>query len=215
VSRPRSPRARAGAAIAGLVFAGGSAALSSLDAHMRPDLPTPAASAAGRSGEAEDASASCGIERWAVKTGVDPDAARIDLSAVKSATITQLDALAPPVNPTARVAPTELTVFEVSATLTGYKTEADSDYHLVLTKGRRTMIAEIPLPDCVAAGPLASGIANARAEFDRELRSSSKFKRLNRPVTVRGVGFFDKIHGQTGVAPNGIELHPVLDIAFD
>jgi hypothetical protein len=31
---------------------------------------------------------------------------------------------------------------------------------------------------------------------------------------VRGVGFFDKIHGQTGVARNGIELHPVLSIAF-
>jgi hypothetical protein len=34
------------------------------------------------------------------------------------------------------------------------------------------------------------------------------------PVTVTGVGFFDRIHGQTGVAPNGIELHPVLDIQF-
>jgi hypothetical protein len=33
-------------------------------------------------------------------------------------------------------------------------------------------------------------------------------------VTVTGVGFFDRIHGQTGVAPNGIELHPVLDIQF-
>ena len=27
---------------------------------------------------------------------------------------------------------------------------------------------------------------------------------------MRGVGFWDEIHGQTGVAPNGIELHPVL-----
>jgi hypothetical protein len=31
---------------------------------------------------------------------------------------------------------------------------------------------------------------------------------------VTGVGFFDFIHGQTGVAPNGIELHPILNIAF-
>jgi hypothetical protein len=31
---------------------------------------------------------------------------------------------------------------------------------------------------------------------------------------MTGVGFFDRIHGQTGVAPNGIELHPVLDIQF-
>jgi hypothetical protein len=29
-------------------------------------------------------------------------------------------------------------------------------------------------------------------------------------VRLTGVGFWDEIHGQTGVAPNGIELHPVL-----
>jgi hypothetical protein len=29
-------------------------------------------------------------------------------------------------------------------------------------------------------------------------------------ANVTGVAFFDFIHGQTGVAPNGIELHPVL-----
>ena len=27
---------------------------------------------------------------------------------------------------------------------------------------------------------------------------------------MTGVAFFDFLHGQTGVAPNGIELHPVL-----
>jgi hypothetical protein len=34
------------------------------------------------------------------------------------------------------------------------------------------------------------------------------------PVTITGVAFFDKLHGQTGVAPNGIELHPVLSITI-
>ena len=38
---------------------------------------------------------------------------------------------------------------------------------------------------------------------------------VNDHVIVTGVGFFDKIHGQTGVAPNGIELHPVLSISWD
>jgi uncharacterized protein (TIGR03437 family) len=33
-------------------------------------------------------------------------------------------------------------------------------------------------------------------------------------VQVKGVGFFDFLHGQTGAAPNGIELHPVLDVEF-
>lgn len=31
-----------------------------------------------------------------------------------------------------------------------------------------------------------------------------------RIAAASGVGFFDFLHGQTGVAPNGIELHPVL-----
>jgi hypothetical protein len=40
--------------------------------------------------------------------------------------------------------------------------------------------------------------------------SSSHFTDLNGTATVTGVGFFDFPHGQTGVAPNAIELHPVL-----
>lgn len=35
------------------------------------------------------------------------------------------------------------------------------------------------------------------------------------PAKITGVGFFDKIHGQTGVSQlNGIELHPVLKIEW-
>ncbi|WP_263635822.1 hypothetical protein [Streptomyces sp. CoH27] len=34
------------------------------------------------------------------------------------------------------------------------------------------------------------------------------------PVTVTGIGFFDFDHGQTGVAPNAIELHAVTDVQF-
>ena len=31
-------------------------------------------------------------------------------------------------------------------------------------------------------------------------------------VEVTGIGFFDRVHRETGQAPNGIELHPVLDL---
>jgi hypothetical protein len=46
------------------------------------------------------------------------------------------------------------------------------------------------------------------------LPSGMTFKAAIKPIAVRvtGVGFFDRIHGQMGVAPNGIELHPVLDV---
>jgi len=44
----------------------------------------------------------------------------------------------------------------------------------------------------------------------------TKFKTSVPPTKVRltGVGFFDRVHGQTGVAPTGIELHPVIDVQF-
>jgi hypothetical protein len=29
---------------------------------------------------------------------------------------------------------------------------------------------------------------------------------------MTGVLFFDKLHGQTGVAGNGVELHPVISL---
>jgi len=40
--------------------------------------------------------------------------------------------------------------------------------------------------------------------------SSSHFTSISGSASVTGVGFFDFLHGQTGVAPNGVELHPVL-----
>jgi hypothetical protein len=38
----------------------------------------------------------------------------------------------------------------------------------------------------------------------------SSFTKLKGQATIRGIGFFDFFHNQTGVAPNEIELHPVL-----
>src|SRR5262249_49361530 len=116
-----------------------------------------------------------------------------------------------------RVAPTETTLWVINATLTRYKREGDSDYHLVLDDGAgHTMIAEIPAPACVGSGsPFAAGISHARAQFDAVFTVTSSFKTTNTPVQITGVGMFDFLHGQTGVAPNGIELHPVIDIIFN
>jgi hypothetical protein len=53
---------------------------------------------------------------------------------------------------------------------------------------------------------------NARNAFGDAcgVPGSSTFTKLKGRATIRGIGFFDFLHGQTGVAPNGIELHPVL-----
>jgi hypothetical protein len=156
----------------------------------------------------------CGTERWAVKTGQDPDAARVDQTHVQPTTIAELDALpAPRPEPSARFAPVELTVYEIHATLIEYKHEADRDVHAVISDGTHTMIVELPEADCTA-GPFTAALSQARSTFDARHAATPHLQRVNETVTVRGVGFFDKLHGQTGVAPNGIELHPVLAISF-
>ncbi len=162
--------------------------------------------------------ASCGVERWSVKTGTDADISKVNLGSTTSTTIANLDALSAPGTLPAnnRVSPTETTVFQLQATLVEYKLESDSDYHLVLSDGgSHTMIAEIPDPTCVGSGsPLLSRITASRNAFNARFTVTSSFKTANVPVTLTGVGFFDFLHGQTGVAPNGIELHSVLGVNF-
>jgi hypothetical protein len=161
---------------------------------------------------------SCGLERWSVKTGTDADAGLINLQSTTQTTIASLSSLPAPITLPSnnRIQPTETTVFQLDATLTEYKLEPDSDYHLVLSDGSgNTMISEIPSPACVGStSVLLPGIQNARSEFDAHYTATSSFQTANVPVIVIGIGFFDFLHGQTGVAPNGIELHAVLDINF-
>lgn len=38
--------------------------------------------------------------------------------------------------------------------------------------------------------------------------------KIDARARITGVGFFDRVHGQTGVAKNGLELHPILKIVF-
>ncbi len=186
--------------------------------HMPPGTPAasnqPSASASGEGGGA--LIGHCGVERWPVKTGTDADAGQVSLSPVPT-TIAQMVALQAPTNPpnSNRVAPTELTNFTIHATLTGFKLETDNDYHLVVSDGTRTMIVEIPNPGCVGSGsPFRPQISQARAKFDSHFVAVASFQSGSVAVTVTGIGFFDRLHHQTGVAPNGIELHPVLSIDF-
>ena len=167
------------------------------------------------------ASAQCGVERWSVKTGTDPDAVLVNLNSASPTTFNNLLALPRPtlIPDNQRLLPTEMTLWTMPVTLNGYFLAKDSDYHMVLTDGNgRTMIAEIPSPTCVGPGsPFAAGIAHARAQMNARFPPAPPgiLQALNVPVQLTGVGFFDFIEGQTGQAPNGIELHPVIDIIFN
>jgi hypothetical protein len=160
----------------------------------------------------------CGTERWLVKTLSDPDRERVRLQPV-DATVEELVALQRPslLSAFARADPVEVTVYRLEARLLALLGEADGDYHLILASVRDptiTMIAEVPDPRC--AGACASGHAEAYARVRQKLmdRLNSPQSEVRPLIQVTGVGFFDFLHGQRGVAPNGIELHPVLDVEF-
>lgn len=163
------------------------------------------------------AAGTCGVERWAVKTGMDSTASLVNLTA-KDSTIASLRAMRMPttIPSTTRVANSaETQLWRITATLSEFKLESDSDIHLVLADASgSTMIAEIPSPSCDSGSAWATKIAAARSAFTAKFTPKSSFQTANVPVVVTGVGMFDFAHGQTGAAPNQIELHPVHSICF-
>jgi len=157
----------------------------------------------------------CGVERWPVKTGADADRGHVSTKVVATQVASLVKIPKPSHYPTNnRIVPTELHVFQVTATVTQYKEEADSDIHLVLhDSAGHSMIAEIPAPTCVASSSRwRSNIASARATWTHTYPLSTSWHHISRAVTLRGLGFFDVPHGQTGVAPNAIELHPIIRV---
>ena len=139
----------------------------------------------------------CGAERWNVKTLADRPA----LQTVRRATIARLAAVPAPRTLPATRLPFEHHVFGVNAAVVLVRPESDSDLHVVLSDGRRTMIAEATAPACA---PRAAAVRHLQIGRVRQL------VRVCPRATVTGVAFFDFPHGQTGMAPNAIELHPIL-----
>ena len=159
----------------------------------------------------------CGVERWRVKTGTDTTVTEVDPTVIPTTVENLAGFSAPTVLPaTTRVGTVERTTLILDGTLTEYVMTDDSDYHLVIrgTTGQ-TMIVEVPHPSCVGnESPYKSQITNARAAIDNAFATTRSFKSTAMPVRLTGIGFFDDLHGQRGVAPNGIELHPVIDAQF-
>ncbi len=161
----------------------------------------------------------CGIERWSVKTLADPAGRTLTLSP-KATTIRALrNKTVPGYLGLRRSRGVERTTFRVKAKLIEMKLEADSDIHLVIadpTRSGATMIAEFPSPSCTAGATPKARVKMRRARNALIAACgspSSSFRRLSGTATISGVGFFDQIHGQTGVAPNGIELHPAVSFS--
>ncbi|MDP9224523.1 MAG: hypothetical protein M3P18_11850 [Actinomycetota bacterium] len=163
------------------------------------------------------ASAVCGVERWPVKTLSDSKVGRVSFKP-KDTSITTLRAkTAPHVGPTTpRIDGVETTTYQVRAKLIEFAKEDDHDIHLVvgsLSSPAKTMIVEFPDTTCPGArsSPKKAQMKSARKALVTACGApSSSFHHLDGTATIMGVGFFDIKHGQNGLAPNGIELHPAL-----
>jgi hypothetical protein len=139
----------------------------------------------------------CGGDRWTVKTLQD----RPHLLPARKTTIHYLITRPAPSHlPDTRL-PFERHVFTVVAAVVLVRPEDDSDLHVILQQGGHHMITEAPSPSCDRhATPLRR----------RQMRIARSHVKLCARARVTGVAFFDFDHGQTGVAPNAIELHPIL-----
>ena len=164
---------------------------------------------------AEPRATRCGIERWAVKTLTDPAAGSIDFRA-RQTTVAALRALRVPhvSGSTPRIRGIETHTYRVSARLVAAKRELDRDIHLVIAAPAtgKTMIVEFPHPSCTAGGRHRAAMNAALHRFLAACGTIpfSSYRQLSGAAVITGVGFVDTVHGQRGVAPNGIELHPAL-----
>jgi hypothetical protein len=152
----------------------------------------------------------CGMQRWGVKTLTDPAASQVDLTP-QLTEITDLITLPAPLQPLDRQAG-ELVTYELSGTITLAKLELDKDIHMVLSDGTNTMIIEAVDPSCAPNSRVLDQISAVRKAVETQFPVAAAGGRQVATVsaTVTGVAFFDSLHGQDGVAKNGIELHPLL-----
>jgi hypothetical protein len=187
---------------------------------------TPVLPAAG-AGEWVSAPTRPGVFRWAVRTEADPEASLVQETPV-AATVEELivkprpddmpGAAPNPAYQNDRAEGVERTVYQVEASLVGCRLEASGNFHLNLqgTTGK-TMIAICPDPDPRFVDPSSrwvKQIAAVRREVEQKLQPVRSKKQVNERVCITGVGFFNRLYGQRGAAPNGLELTPVLSIEW-
>ena len=161
----------------------------------------------------------CGVERWAVKTLSDADATRVDLATVQPTTIRALNERTPHCSglPSARTFGEEFTVYEVVGRITFVRLADDRDYHIALADpadGSYTMVTEVVDIACQGPNrsPFRGTLETARNGWIGMIGGRSSPSLVGTTVRVRGVGFYDFNHGQTGRSRSCMELHPVLSI---
>lgn len=207
----------------------------SQDTTPSSNAPQPRAKKSGKSGKSSKSGTKggascgqhCGTERWTLKTLSDADAAAIQSMTPKDMKVSDLiTQKAPSKLPATRRVPFEKNLVHVHALLIGWKIESgptgDQDFHIVIADpddNSKQMIIEVPSPDCQKAcsSIFLDKFKQNRAAVPAKLgQPMPSFQTLDNAweVDVTGSPLFDFNHGQTGLAPNCIEIHPVVDITF-
>lgn len=161
----------------------------------------------------------CGVERWPVKTLSDADATSVDVTTVQPTTIKTLNELAVHCSgiPSPRTYPEEFRLYEVTGRITVAKSENDHDYHVALAdldEPAYTIVTEIadPLCDGAVQSPFRLLLSSARSTFDAITGGHAISSLVGAILKVRGIGFYDFNHGQSGRSQSCLELHPVLSV---
>jgi hypothetical protein len=157
-----------------------------------------------------------GVERWDVKVLTDPQANLVNL-VPRHTTIDSLINIPTTPDPNAgRVEGIEFQTYVLNCNIIIKKNEDDNDYHLVLKSGTVTLVGEVPDPVCATAA--SSSHVNeyiaARNWVNSYIGIYPNSNVVLAPVEITGVAFVDVPHGQTGAAPNQMEIHPILKIQF-
>jgi hypothetical protein len=164
---------------------------------------------------------SCGGDRWPVKTLSDKRAHLVNFHPRHTTVYRLRHKRRPRVveSDSPRLRRAERKTFRVRARLIEFARRGDHDIHMVIAQPRqpsRTMIVEFPNVHCNGARRSIKkrAMRGARTHLTAACGSpSTQFTDLDGGATITGVGFWDLFKGQTGQAPNAIELHPVLKFA--
>ena len=173
-------------------------------------------SAAGSSEDGVKSVLCGGVERWAVKVLVDAAAAQVNYTPLPTTIDSLINIPTTPSTSAPRMAGKEFQSYVFTCNITIKKNEDDNDYHLVLKSGSETMIGEVPDPVCSAAASSVhvNEFISARNWVNAHIGTGAVSNVNIAPVDVTGVSFVDVPHGQTGAAPNQMEIHPILGLRF-
>lgn len=154
-----------------------------------------------------------GKERWEVKTLADEASHSMNLKQSYHTTLAELAAMDPGFRSgRGQVrSPFEKKLYTIECDITHVIKEDDEDLHLVLSDEGEEMVGEIVFPCCPDVED-----AGRKELFETPFkqfhpyRARGEYKKYRWLVT--GVAFVDFLHGQKGMLPTGVELHPILDI---